>query len=219
MAQRARGGQKLSAWLVSGWFLFMWIIDALDVRSGGYLRALGFSLIVLGMTLDALLTTWCSKEISPKHSKLVATPVWLGLVLFTITILMPITPGFRDVSIPFVPDVELSVISAERRGSSGEMTPKPGYIFLNLVVKVESRWWARKVELDYYDFRFAGKGYAVSPDYPSSYHFADYCTDDVAVPTNGAASCRLLFEIPETIEGGRLRFYDINYYDSVKVKF
>jgi hypothetical protein len=121
----------------------------------------------------------------------------------------PTNDGRSDeFDIPSVPRPFAAVTVTAVDDVGAPCVPRPGFRLVQIHVSLESHQGATEMTL-------GGQWSVVADDarYQTAYCFfpADPCEDHIGVPTNGAASCSLLFEVPLTADAARLDYTGNRY--------
>lgn len=183
---------------------------------GDTLYASGWLILGLGFAVCALLIAK-GEMVFRTLRAIPYTLMFLGVALLWIK-LASTTPALSRLDIPFVPDVDLSVVSASTSPVVGGETASPSHTFLLTTVSVKSEWGARGVELSPLHFRFLANDKSYRYEF-SMYELPTHCNDDMIVPTNGLLSCSLAFEIPSATTSGTLEFNDYDHLDRTSLAF
>ena len=145
----------------------------------------------------------------------------LAWTMFIVVIVPYLLTGFLSplstANIPLVPDVRLSIVSAQTSPTFGTSEASSGRTYLTVTVKVRSVWnaWGMEVSTRHLEF-------IAEDTFDPVRGFRDipgFCGAATPVPINGSVICNLIFEIPASLSSGTLRFDDFEYVDEVEVNF
>ena len=148
----------------------------------------------------------------------VAKPVafiWaLSLAVMFFALAVPNVPGLRSAKLPF-PDVRLSA-SATQVPTVNDYEPAAGHTFILIEATVRGVYGYRGGAVDDYQFDLKAQGKRYSDTYVG--RLPDLC-DDTPLPVGGSATCKLVFELPDTLQEAELIYNSLAGYDRTSVKF
>ena len=201
--------------VVSGGGLTVLALFSLYRGDDQYVQSFGQLLFGLGFILYA-------REISRgvgHWSRLVVLVISLtgvGFALQMIDLTSDVSSRLREVNLPLLPDVEVSVVSTATLNKLGGREPPPGHVYLLVTARVESTWAARGTEMNpsYFSLVAHDRVYDTAT---ITYGLNDHCDFDQVVPVNGTVSCPIVFEVPTSVRSGTLQFDAVYYFDSTRV--
>jgi len=140
--------------------------------------------------------------------------MFLGAALVVFDLAINNVPGLRDAHLPY-PDVRLAA-TAQRVPLAGEDLAA-GHTFVVVEAGVRSVYGNRGETLDLYTFELESEG--ITYEYASASFDLDGACDETIVQAGGTASCKVVFEVPDTVGGGKLSYDSLTAHDSTDVTF
>ena len=138
---------------------------------------------------------------------------WAVFIVVIPYLLVSYVPALEKAHLPLVPDVRLSVVSAQTSQTFATSQASSGRAYLSVTVHVRSVWNAWGIKTSPYNFELIA-GEVLDTDWRFR---PGEC--GATVPINGSVTCTLIFEVPDSLNAGTLRFDTFEYADEVVVNF